>query len=99
MEHEGAHAVVQAWHLWTTIVGVITGFIAVDRYFWAPLRKWRADMTTWRALTDEKLSAGSDRMERIEKQLTCIDGKLDKVDREVVSIATILKERAAVPPQ
>ena len=90
MEDQAAH-VVQLYHLVVAGLGLVGGFIAWDRHFNAPLRKWRADMDVWRAGVDKDLAHGNTRMDNLVKSVNTLTDNVNTLTLQVTRLNTLLE--------
>lgn len=97
------------WHLALGGLTLLGAWLAYDRHYLAPLRKWRADMDKWAVGVDKDLSRGTDKFDTLEKAIASLATKVDAhenaqrdrdqhIGERLTAIETLLRERRGMPP-
>ena len=95
----GIHSAAELWHIAVALVGVLGGFVAIDRHFWAPVRQWRQDMERWRVGIEKDLERGKTKMDETKADLRCLDTKMDRVLERLTAIETLMRAQGGIPPE
>ena len=95
-DQAGIHAAVELWHLLLAVIPLAAGFIVIDRHFWKPVRDWRSEVEKWRVAVDKDLERGKTKMDTIEGDLKCLDGKMDRVLERLTAIETLMRAQGGL---
>ena len=96
---QGFHLLIELWHLGLGLLGLLTAWIAYDRHYLAPLRKWRGEMDIWKAETNKDLERGKNKMDNTDRLYACLDQKMDKVLQRLTAIETLMRHTGGLPPE
>lgn len=99
------------WYHGVIVLGGVLGvFATVHRIWIAPIQAWRRGqetrmvaLETQQALTDQRLGQGTEKMQRMEQKLDCLDRKFDTHHQEVLTrltaMETLMRHGGGLPPE